>query len=193
MAPSAQSMPRGLAADAAAGAGDDAGAPVEPEVHQSASTRSEIVDRRVSPAERPVHRALARRSTSSRSRCSSLELGRQAQGDRRSERGAWPVVVDVDVDLDRRRASQPLRSAYISIVIAVQAARLAASSRVGEGPVSVPPASARLVDDERVAALDLDVVGVALAPAGDDLHASAPCRRPSNSAGSSTSAKRAIA
>ena len=52
----------------------------------------------------------------------------------------------------------------------------------------------RLVDDDRVAALDLDLVGEALAPAGDDLHRLAqPRSRPSNRAGSSTSAKRAIA
>ncbi len=38
--------------------------------------------------------------------------------------------------------SQPLRLAYISIVIALQEARLAASSSSGLGPASVPPWSA---------------------------------------------------
>src|SRR3982751_3909947 len=37
--------------------------------------------------------------------------------------------------------SQPLRAAYISIVTAVQDARLAASSSWGLGPVSLPPLS----------------------------------------------------
>ncbi len=37
--------------------------------------------------------------------------------------------------------SQPLRSVYIVIVIAVHEASAAVSRRVGEGPVSVPPAS----------------------------------------------------
>ncbi len=37
--------------------------------------------------------------------------------------------------------SQPLRVAYISIVTAVQEARLAASSSCGLGPESLPPVS----------------------------------------------------
>ena len=58
--------------------------------------------------------------------------------------------------------SQPLRSAYISIVIAVQEASAAASRRVGEGPASVPPSSTGS-STTSVWPLDLDVVGVALA------------------------------
>ena len=38
-------------------------------------------------------------------------------------------------------SSQPLRSAYISVVIAVQAASAAPSVRVGEGPSLAPPES----------------------------------------------------
>ena len=49
---------------------------------------------------------------------------------------------------------------------------------MGEGPPSFAALVVRLVDDQRVAALDLDVVGVALAAAGD---------RPSRIFGSSRS------
>ena len=57
--------------------------------------------------------------------------------------------------------SQPLRSAYITIVIAVQEARHAVSRRVGEGACVGAAVLLGLVDDERVA-VHLDVVEVAL-------------------------------
>ena len=92
-------------------------------------------------------------------------------------------------------SSQPLRAAYISQVIAVQAASPAAAARVGEGPRSAPPAVGGLVDHDRVAAVDLDLVRIALATASDDSHQvfGLRARGPANSSGSSTSAKRAIA
>ena len=65
--------------------------------------------------------------------------------------------------------SQPLRWAYISIVIAVHDARLAASSSWGSGPASSPPAASGLVDDQLVIA---DLNGV---PEPDPVP---PCRRP---------------
>ena len=92
---------------------------------------------------------------------------RSGQGPRSSSRRRPPP----------RRASQPLRSAYISTVIAVQAASDAAEEAGGGGAGVGAAGALGLVDDERVPALDLDVVGVALAPAGDDPHRlSRPCR-----------------
>ena len=80
--------------------------------------------------------------------------------------------------------SQPLRSAYISIVIAVQEASAAARMRVGEGPWLAPPASSGSSIDQPVAALDLDVVGVALAAAGGrPNHRAAPRRGPRTAPG----------
>src|SRR5438105_184614 len=75
-----------------------------------------------------------------RSTCSSLRPPR-----------SWSVTIKV-VGLPRSACSyshttltcpmsQPLRSAYISIVIAVHAARLAAKSSCGLGPWSAPPRS----------------------------------------------------
>ena len=64
-----------------------------------------------------------------------------------------------------RRAPTPCAPRHISQVIAVHAASAAASVRVGEGPASAPPRPARLVDHQRMAALDLDVVGESTAAA----------------------------
>ena len=58
---------------------------------------------------------------------------------------------------------------------------------VGSGREVGAARLARLVDSQPVPTLDLDVVGVALEAAGDDPHAQ-PLPRPSNRAGSSTSA-----
>ena len=92
--------------------------------------------------------------------------------------------------------SQPLRSAYISIVIATQLARPAAT-QAGGGRAGVGAAGdLGLVDEEPVRPVfDLHVVDEALATAGDDPHrpSRSRLRRPSNRTGSSTSAKRAIA
>ena len=81
-------------------------------------------------------------------------------------------------------------------MIAVQEASDAASRRVGEGAVPVPPALERLVDDDLVP-VDLDGLNEAAALAGGRAHQSVPApvapRRPSNRAGSETSVKRAIA
>ena len=64
---------------------------------------------------------------------------------------------------------QPLRLAYISIVIAVHEASDAASSSCGLGPVVVAAVPRRLVGGERVLA-HLDVVGELLALARDGAH-----------------------
>ena len=61
--------------------------------------------------------------------------------------------------------SQPLRCAYISIVIAVHEARLAASSSCGLGRGVVAAGIARLVGADEVVA-DLDVVLVGAGAAG---------------------------
>ena len=93
--------------------------------------------------------------------------------------------------------SQPLRLAYISIVIALHEARLAASSSSGLGPASVPPWSDGLVGHQAVPA-DLDVVlqGAAGAACGcsqlcESFRVDASL--PWNSSGLSSSVKRAIA
>ena len=84
--------------------------------------------------------------------------------------------------------SQPLRWAYISIVMAVQEARLAASSSCGLGPASSPPRSSGSSAVSSVVA-DLDVLlQLAVHAAGDRSH-----HLPSNSSGSGSSAKRAMA
>ena len=57
--------------------------------------------------------------------------------------------------------SQPLRLAYISIVIAVHDARLAASSSCGLGPSSSPAEVRRLVGRQLMVA-DVDLVGKAM-------------------------------
>ena len=86
--------------------------------------------------------------------------------------------------------SQPLRLAYISIVIALQEARLAASSSWGLGPASVPPWARGSSAVTRCAA-DLDVVLQGAAGAARDalIFSSLPW----NSSGESSSAKRAMA
>ena len=85
--------------------------------------------------------------------------------------------------------SHSLRSAYMAIVIAVQEASDAASSLVGPDPLVGAAVLGQLVDDQLVT-VDLDGVGHARAATGDR---PAHLPRPSNSAGSSTSVKRAIA
>ena len=57
--------------------------------------------------------------------------------------------------------SQPLRSAYISTVIAVHEASAVASSSVGFGPASLPPSVSGSSAISCVAAVDLDIVGIA--------------------------------
>ena len=84
--------------------------------------------------------------------------------------------------------SQPLRLAYISMVIAVQEARLAASSSCGLGPESSPPSSLRLVRHQRVATHLDGVSEAAVLAACGCFHP-----LPSNSSGSGSSANRAIA
>src|SRR5215208_580383 len=78
--------------------------------------------------------------TRRRSTCSSLK----AAGTwitTSNERGtlAWPYSMSTSTSSSP--TSQPLRAAYISIVMAVQAASAAATVRVGEGPSLAPPAT----------------------------------------------------
>ena len=76
-----------------------------------------------------------------------------------------------------------MRSAYISIVIAVQEASEAASSSVGRGPASLAAVVRGLVDDQAVPRISTSCLE-ALAPAGDGVHASRLTPfRPSNSCG----------
>ena len=66
------------------------------------------------------------------------EALRQAQGDGERRVGTAPVN-SISTSTSTSPTSHSLRSAYISRVIAVQAAREAASTLVGEGPSSAPP------------------------------------------------------
>ena len=84
-----------------------------------------------------------------------------------------------------------MRSAYISIVIAVQVASEAASSSAGVRALIGAALLLGLVDDQTVLA-DLDLVLVALAPAGDGTLHQVPLL-PSNICWFGSSANRARA
>ena len=190
MAPSAQSAERRLAADAAAGAGDDAGAAGEPEVHQSASTRSVTVTE-ASPASDLVDGAVG----GDRQQPLALllvELGRQL---RATVEGGRRVALVVDLDLDLERAEVPALALGVHLDRDRGAAGEAGGEQLGRAGAGVGAAAVgRLVDDQLVPAVELDLVGEALDRGGrrpSSRLSSLP--RPSNRAGSSTSAKRAIA
>src|SRR3954453_2679281 len=106
--------------------------------HRSISTRSVMATWRSFASRRCTgHLAAIVRS---RSHCSALSsLGRWTVTSK--ERGTLWSPYSISTSTCRSPTSQPLRSAYISTVIAVHAARAAATVRVGEGPSLAPPAT----------------------------------------------------
>ena len=108
-------------------------------------------------------------TASSRSPLLLAQAGRQAQRHRERERREV-LVLDIDVDLDR--ADVPPFARRVHLHRHRGAAGEAGGDEAGGGGAGVGAAldEGGLVDDERVAALDLDVVDVSLAAAGYDLH-----------------------
>ena len=156
-------QPRGRPADAAAGPGDDARLAGEAEVHQPPARRSVVTisapalrircTGHLPAIDHDAARAARRRAASGRS-----------SGD--VEAGGSPARRPLEVDVDLETADVPA----LAVGVHLDRDRRAGRERCGEQPgrrgAGVGAAVAqRLVDDDRVA-VDLDVVGEALAPAG---------------------------